>query len=117
MKRPFLTITFLLIITICFAQIEKPILKGNKIIGGTISASYSTTKYNKEYINRTFSYYINPSFGYFLIDKVTIGASTQFYGNKHKLFDNEIINTDFIGAGPFIKYYDKRGIFTSLNLS
>lgn len=82
-------------------QIEKPIKKGNMIIGGTGSIG------NQNYAGsetKTFSAYINPTCNYFFVDNLATGLTasigyTKLEGDK----------TTSLGIGPNIRYYFNNG--------
>ncbi|PKP39327.1 MAG: hypothetical protein CVT98_02205 [Bacteroidetes bacterium HGW-Bacteroidetes-15] len=119
------------IILICYAfngscQIDKPIKRGDIVLGGSSSFSYS--KINSRYKFLDFVdgqyYYQNsdqksvtvsfsPLFGYFIIDGLVIGISPSYSYSKTVFTNYEGIANSF-GIAPFIKYYFDNGFFADL---
>lgn len=105
-KNLFLLIC-LFVPTLVNCQIEKPIKKGNIILGGTGSFYYSKSTYS-DFGENDFKQYninLNPTFNYFLIDNLALGVTINL-GYSHQ----ETVNTKGIGLGPNVKYYFKNGI-------
>ena len=92
-----------------FAQIEKPITKGNKILSG--GGSVQTSQAIKgDYVLNTFSLSLSPGFGYFVIDNMAIGLNTSFG------YTNLGPEAYSVGLGPYAKYYFKNGLFLKAEL-
>ena len=125
------------------AQIEKPILKGNYIIGGSVSMKFNSLNENLNYTtgsgnsnpessvlnNSSYNLELSPQIGYFIINGLAVGISPVYsYSNTKEtqtrndsiagsVFSNKIssnTNTNSIGAGVFIKYYSTSGFFLNL---
>jgi outer membrane protein len=107
MKNVF-TLLFLLASVTLFSQVEKPITKGNFLIGGGASGNYNCNKSENDTL-RHISVGINPSIGYFIIDGLAVGLSispsysSNLGKNKQTSF--------FCGFGPYLKYYTSSGFF------
>ncbi len=88
-----LLVTFLLFSLASNAQIEK----GNWMMGG--SGSFSNTKIKlNEFSQNVTNIYIAPNVGYFIIDKMNIGASVQ------SQFSNTLSGPIY-GLSPYVRYY------------
>lgn len=124
-----------------YSQIEKPITKGNMILGGGVSFNYtpSTSKnvydsdndtwdYEESSKSNSFSFNLSPSFGYFVTNGLVLGISPSFSYDYENTTNNIIYtstqaesesksnqSTFGVGLNPFIKYYFKNGIFVRLN--
>jgi outer membrane protein len=88
-----------------FAQIEKPITKGNKILsgGGTIQSSTSGSGSFKQSV---FSLSLNPGIGFFVINNLAIGLNTNIgYTNSSGS------GYYSLGIGPYVRYYFNNGLF------
>lgn len=81
------------------------ITKGNWIVGGNGSFSYSESKAH-ENVSSTKAYNINlaPNIGYFIFDKFSIGSKISFINSNFKSDqgDSKFNNTEI---GPFARYY------------
>lgn len=86
---------------IVYCQIDKPIKKGDIIIGGTGSISHRAYK-GTEF--KLFNAYINPTFNYFFIDNLALGLTTVIGYTRQD--DGK---TFTYGIGPNIKYYFNNG--------
>ncbi len=93
--------------TLVNCQIDKPIKKGNVILGGTgsIISNKSTVTDGGENYLKQFKINLNPTFDYFFIDNLALGGTINL-GYSHQ----ESVNSTNIGIGPNIKYYFKNGI-------
>jgi hypothetical protein len=105
-----ITILIFLVISIdCFAQIKKPITRGNTLIQGGGTIQYQKDRFaNNNTTTKTALYFISitPGAAYFVIDKLAIGLNTSFFyngtaNNKYYSF----------GIGPMVRYYFYNGIF------
>jgi len=131
----------MLILTSCtfltlLAQIEKPIEKGNYIVGGSISGYYENNNYNetsqsfnsngvsypKTIVHKETLYYFSgsPSFGYFVCKGLALGIvpTVGVNGDKDRdITDNDIYTTlnYSVGAGLFVKYYFNNGLYVNFS--
>jgi opacity protein-like surface antigen len=98
-----LLLTFLVIIcTVSFAQINK----GQWLVGG--ATSFSTNKNDGPYTNRkTSDLKFSPNAGYFINDKLAIGARINLTRTKDesKVEPNLESTTTSINLSPFVRYY------------
>lgn len=109
-------------------QIEKPIKKGNITLGGSVGFGYSaasrksiiTDSYGQSFEGttdqKTMSVYLNPGFGYFVVDGLVIGISPSF-SYTHDKYSGFIRNSYSIGITPFAKYYFNNGFFAGFKAS
>jgi long-subunit fatty acid transport protein len=123
-----------------YSQINKPITKGNIILGGAIgfSCNPGISDSNNDYDDSNMDYHfsskqnflsfsLSPSFGYFVADGFVLGLSPSFsyFHNKYtyKYFypstgqenEYEYKSTSYrIGLYPITKYYFKNCIFIEL---
>lgn len=102
-------VIILLLITVnLYSQVEKPITRGNWLIGGSASGEYSSYKSESD-ITSYLKAGIYPSIGYFIIDGMAVGVSispnysTRLGDNSYSYFS--------CGLGPFVKYYASSGLF------
>jgi hypothetical protein len=107
MIKNLLFLICLLVPALANCQTEKPIKKGNIILGGTGSFNYNKSTYSDFGENDSKQYNINlyPSFNYFLINNLALGATVNL-GYTHQ----ENINSKSLGFGPNVKYYFTNGI-------
>ena len=112
--KKLLTLLTILISFTSFSQIQKPITKGNFIIDGGASFSFSKsiskmgTSVAK---NSTYDLSVYPTCAYFIIDNLAIGLSIPIdYGGSK---DNKSYS---LGLGPIIKYYFINGPFLKMSL-
>lgn len=111
MKTLLLSAAFMVTMTIATnAQISK----GTMTIGGSIGASFTTSKYsqagNTVTLGKNSSFSLGPEVGWFVIDDFLVGAgidvSTSTFkpdGDFADLFEKST-NTSY-GIGPFARYY------------
>lgn len=118
MQKAVISLLFIFLIffpIVLLSQIEKPIKKGNMFIGGGLNSSYYKNQDDKDKWDSYKSVYFNvsPSVGYFIVDNLSLGISTQFYYKKNW----GVINFEDkqAGIGPFVKYYFNNGIFSTLS--
>lgn len=108
-KRLLLILPLLLLSFSGFAQLQK----GNKILGGTLS--YSTSTSNSGDIGvfgddtKTKSFVINPTLGFFVSDRTVVGlifniSSYSREANRSSGGESEY-NSDQFGFGPFVRRY------------
>ncbi len=88
------------------AQIEKPITKGNMMIGGTMQL----TKWSSHFNNIQFN--ASPSFGYFVANHLAVGLELPV-----SVFKMSQIHNYSYGYSPFVRYYLKNGLFASFQFS
>jgi hypothetical protein len=105
-----LTFALCLILSLAaFSQIDKPIKKGNMIVGGTGSINYNLINYNSDseppFQTKDFGIDINPNFSYFFINNLALGIS-----NTIGLSLEKSNNGYYLGIGPIIKYYLNNGL-------
>jgi hypothetical protein len=100
-----------------FAQIDKPIKKGNVLLGGYVGAGYSTSKSDQSDSNDKYYYLsFSPGMGYFLIDNLAVGLSLPLSYDLSE-YSNYTSETFRIGLGSYLKYYSDKGIFLGLEIS
>lgn len=88
-----------------FAQIEKPITKGNKIISGAGSIESFHSR-SGDFGSNTFNLSLSPGVGYFIIDNLAIGINTNF-----SITSQGGYGFYTLGLGPYARYYFKNGLF------
>jgi hypothetical protein len=86
------------------AQIEKPITKGNRTIGGSAGLGFG-----EEYLTVSLS----PSMGFFLTDGLLLGFSPNM-GFSRNFGDYEHSDVD-LGLGVFLRYYFRVGVYLRLS--
>lgn len=95
-----------------FAQFEQ----GTKMVGGAISFASTTTKGRLDNTTRKLEtstdFSIAPHFGYFVIDRLAMGASLDFGLSKStSATDDDEISYTNIQLAPFVRYYLPAGVF------
>lgn len=127
MKKCFLIVFTLLNGFITYGQVEKPILKGNYALGGSIGYSITSQRTDRfdDSHNREFNF--SPSLGYFFFNRLVIGLSPsvtlgESSSRSHQIdedfvyaFDNSS-NITSLGLAPFVKYYFNNGLFVMANI-
>ena len=107
---------FLILPLLTFGQIEKPIKKGNFILGGTGIINYNLidnrSGSNYSFQTNVFEINLNPNFSYFIIDNLALGLSATA-GLEFEKGNNGYA----WGAGPQIRYYFNNGIFLKTDYS
>ena len=88
------------------AQIEKPITKGNMMVGGAMQFS----KWSIHFDNVQFN--ASPSFGYFIANQLAVGIELPV-----SVFKMAQIHNYSYGYSPFVRFYMKNGLFFSLQFS
>ncbi len=103
-------IFFIVILFIIFTS-NAQITKGNWMMGGSLNLS-SDKNTSNGYVTHTTGIDIKPNVGYFVIDKLALGADTEIgiFSNRSTIF----------GIAPFIRYYflekeKKINIFSEFN--
>jgi hypothetical protein len=107
MIKKLILLTCLFIPVLAYCQIEKPIKKGNIILGGTgsVYSAKNTLSGAGQSVTKVFTININPTFNYFVIDNLALGATLDLgYLNNNSNKGTEI------GFGPNVKYYFNNGI-------
>jgi hypothetical protein len=111
-----------------YSQIEKPIKRGNIILGGGLSTGIyqANSNYNpingssqSKYSTTTISFARSTSFGYFVCNGLVLGISRSFSGSykndRYSLNNSSYNNSESFsygdGLSPYIKYYFKNCIF------
>jgi len=115
MKKSVFSI-FLILPLLAFGQIEKPIKKGNIILGGTGSIMYNFINNSlgstQVFQTNIFEINLNPNFSYFVIDNLALGLSATAGLDFQKGH-----NGYSWGAGPQIRYYFNNSIFLKTDYS
>jgi hypothetical protein len=141
----FIKFIFILFILFCsidvYSQIDKPIKKGNIILGGSTEFSYypensdryfdsddDALDYSTKSKTNVFTFRISSTFGYFITNGLVLGLSPSFSYYNSNTTDKQIMSltgekseSEYkqayygIGLSPFIKYYFKNGFFIELN--
>jgi|TARA_B110000037_G_C16903450_1_gene417162 hypothetical protein len=111
MKKIFLIVSMLFF----SISMKSQITKGNWMLGGNGSYSYTDLKSDISDPKPSWNININPNIGYFIKDQLAIGSYTSFNFGK---------NSDgfFLNLGPFVRYYfletDKKiNYFTELSFA
>jgi outer membrane autotransporter protein len=116
-----------------YSQIDKPITKGNIILGGGGELGFSNSNYDShstdyDYNSKgtSFSFSLDPRFGYFVFDGFVLGLSPSFsYGFGKSTSTSTYLGNPSdpmeskrhsygIGLDVFVKYYFKNCIFIGL---
>ena len=93
----------------CFAQIKKPITRGNTLIQGGGTIQYQRDKFANNNVSTGTSYYfisLTPGAAYFVTDNLAIGLNATIYYNGTA--NNKYYS---VGIGPMVRYYFDNGIF------
>ena len=116
MKKTLLVVAALFTVGLVNAQTEK----GNMIVGGDVSLDFATNKAESNGttvdVGKTTEIEFSPQFGYFVMDRLAIGAELTYQSETFKP-DGGGGDDKFslVGLGPFVKYYLENGIFGQLN--
>lgn len=86
---------FLVTSIIGYSQDEKPLNRGNKVLGGGASLGSESNHYS---YSKSFNGTLNPSFGYFIADGLILGLSPSLSINYK--FDEETQNLYACGLSP-----------------
>jgi hypothetical protein len=105
MKKYFF-ILFLFLTSVAFSQTEKPITKGNMMVGGAMQLSKWSMHFNNVQFNAS------PSFGYFVANHLAVGIELPV-----SIFKMIQIHDYSYGYSPFVRYYWNNGLFASLQFS
>jgi len=97
-----------------FAQFNQ----GRMLVGGTGEFSTSTAKWKDSNTTNTTSttttFSLSPDFGYFVIDRLAVGASVDFSHSKFNDKSNSNLydySSVAMGISPFVRYYLPMGVF------
>ncbi len=104
------------------AQVEKPIEKGNVLLGGRFGAYYSSEKYEGPSPNyKHYNLSCLPNVGYFFTDNLALGLTCPLiidWDQQRPYIDkSEAAKSYSIGLGPYMKYYFNNGIITVLSIT
>lgn len=101
MKAKILLFTFIVFFfNSSFAQITK----GHWMLGGDISFAYGKAKPSSIVKGESFNLDISPNVGYFVIDKLALGAKLDYYRSRYKT-DDRTSSFDNFWVSPFARYY------------
>ena len=87
---------------LCVSYSHAQTAKGNMMVGGTLSLSKETPEDNNE--TQFSSTNFSPSFGYFVMDNLAVGANLGFTSQTSKTPAFKTVSSS-IGLGPFARYY------------
>jgi opacity protein-like surface antigen len=76
--------------------------KGNMMVGGTLSLSTQTPENDND--NKLSTTTFSPSFGYFVMDNLAVGANLEIFNRTSKTPTSKEVQSA-IGFGPFARYY------------
>ncbi|MCF6223440.1 MAG: hypothetical protein L3J34_06895 [Flavobacteriaceae bacterium] len=94
MKKLILVVTILLF----SINVKAQITKGNWMLGGNGSFSYTDRKSDISNPDPSWNIVVNPNIGYFVIDKLAVGSYTSTSFGKYS-------NGFILSLGPFLRYY------------
>ena len=117
MKKTLLIVAGLFCAVFANAQTEK----GNMIVGGDVSMDFATNKAESGGtsvdVGKTTSIEVSPQFGYFVMDRLAIGAELSYQNETFKPDGGGNDDTfSLVALGPFAKYYLENGLFGQLNV-
>ena len=103
---------FMAITAGAFAQFNQ----GTKMVGGTVSFSSTTAKEKFDNTTRKIEtntdFSLAPQFGYFVIDRLALGAALDFsLSNEKSKTDERNITYTTVQIAPFVRYYLPAGVF------
>lgn len=102
-----LSVALLIFITVsAFPQVQKPISRGNILLGGNGSFGFNRQKTSLNTESKSFRYSINPTVGYFIIENLVIGFSGGYSFERYS--DSKYYG---FSLGPIVRYYSKPGPF------
>jgi hypothetical protein len=94
---------------------EKPIKRGDMIIGGGASLGFDNQRYTSgtlTNIYNTFNFGVSPRVLFFIVDRLALGAHVNFgFGLTNNSFSY------YTGIGPELRYYTNTGLFLKTGLS
>ncbi|MDO9261044.1 MAG: hypothetical protein Q7U08_03800 [Flavobacteriaceae bacterium] len=99
------TIQTLFIVSLLFSlTANAQITKGHWMLGGDISFAYGKAKPSSIVKGESFNLDISPNVGYFVIDKLVLGAKLDYYRSRYKT--NDLTSSfDNFWVSPFARYY------------
>mgnify|MGYP004704599487 CR=1 FL=1 len=100
MKKLTLIYAFLFFYLSTYSQIDK----GFWMLGGDASFAYGKNKSNSIVNGESFNLEISPNVGYFVVDKLALGASLDYYRSRYKT-DDLTSSFDNFWVSPFVRYY------------
>lgn len=103
-KRNLLTLCILFLL----AKADAQITKGNWLVGGNFSYSKDKSMGNDVINSKSRTVDIMPNAGYFVVDKLALGARLNVGSSKQKYPQAQgqnVITQNSFGVGPFIRYY------------
>lgn len=92
----------IIIIVLFTVSVNAQITKGNWMVGGSGSFSYSNTP--SENI-KAYNINLTPDVGYFIVDKLAIGTLLNYNYDKSVSKDFAKGESKYFYAGPFVRYY------------
>ena len=95
---------FTLFLLITSFNLNSQITKGNWLVGGDASFSYSKSKPDSSVDSETFEIDLSPNIGYFFFNKLAVGSQFDFLVSRYKS-DTGNSNFETLFFSPFIKYY------------
>ena len=94
---------------------EKPIKRGDMIIGGSASLGFENSRYKSGSLttkNNFFNFGVSPRVLFFIVDKLALGAHVNFgFGLRNDIFNY------YTGVGPELRYYTSSGLFVKADVS
>lgn len=85
-------------------SLNAQISKGNWLVGGDVSFSYSKSKPDSSVESETFEIDFSPNIGYFFMNQLAVGSQLDFFVSRYKS-DTGSSNFETLFISPFIKYY------------
>lgn len=97
-------ILFLFLLLLISISLNAQITKGNWLVGGDVSFSYSKSKPDSSVDSEAFEIDLSPNIGYFFFNKLAVGSQFDFLVSRYKS-DTGNSNFETLFLSPFIKYY------------
>lgn len=85
-------------------SINAQITKGNWMVGGDVSFSYSKSKPDSSVDSRSFNMDISPNVGYFIGDKLAFGINADYFLSRY-YSDSIDSKLEQFRISPFARYY------------
>src|SRR5688572_16110489 len=95
------TLILLFLTPLCAGRLKAQTSKDQLMLGGAITFSRETSGDNDYEDN---SIIFSPSFGYFVIDNVAVGANVALSQVNDRNLSATVVRSS-IGFGPFVRYY------------